>query len=65
MHLRRNDDRVGRGDEGILVDSFADVSQWDFGGQSFPVCYNWFIIPVVYIDYAGYPLVNPAVTVGQ
>ena len=33
MHLRRNNDWVWRGDEGIFINSFADVSQRDFGDQ--------------------------------
>ena len=62
MYLCRNNDWVGRGDEGIFLNRFTDVSQRDFGGQRFPMRDNWLFITVVYIDYGGFSLANSSLT---
>lgn len=49
MDLGGDDDRVGRGDEGVAHDGLADITEGDTCGESFAVVDDWFVLSIVYV----------------
>ena len=52
VDLGGDDDRVRRGDKGVLHDSFTDVAQGYFGCECFAVVNERFDLPIVDINCA-------------